>query len=93
MSSSYYNINKEFKADTFIVIDGSKLKDQACKEIENNFNLTKEEAENYYEMIKDDDSNTLIGDIRNKLSVKVEPVGFTLSYKMIKRKNDYSIIE
>ncbi len=84
---NYYNINKEFKADTFIVIDGSKLKDQACKEIENSFNLTKEEAENYYEMIKDDDSNALIEDVRNKLSVKVEPVGFTLSYKTIKRKN------
>lgn len=83
---NYYNINKEFKIDAFI-IDSNKLKDQACKEIENNFELTKEEAENYYEMIKDDDNNDLIEDIRNKLSVKVEQAGFSLSYKTTKRKN------
>lgn len=59
------------------IINPDELKEKTCAELENNFGLSKDEAKDYYEMIKDDENNKFIEEIRNRVRVKVDNSGTT----------------
>ena len=42
------------------IINPDELKEKICEELENNFSLSKDEAKDYYEMIKDEENNSFI---------------------------------
>lgn len=52
------------------IINPDELKEKVCEELENNFNLSKDEAKDYYEMIKDDKNNKIIKEIEKKVKVQ-----------------------
>lgn len=52
------------------IINPDELKEKVCEELENNFSLSKDEAKDYYEMIKDDKNNKIIKEIEKKVKVQ-----------------------
>jgi len=52
------------------IINPDELKEKTCEELENKFNLSKDEAKDYYEMIKDEENNKIIKEIKKKIRVE-----------------------
>lgn len=56
--------------DLFL-INPEEVQEKACEKLKLDFDLSDDEAKNYYEMIKDEENNKVIREIENKVKVKV----------------------
>ena len=59
------------------ILNPFEVQEETCKKLQTDFGLSKAEAQDYYEMIKDDENNKLIEEIRNRVRVKVDNSGTT----------------
>lgn len=78
----YFSKNWENWQDQFnlYIINPDELKEKICEELENNFSLSKDEAKDYYEMIKDDENNKIIKEIEKKIKVRSTNNIFEVEY-------------
>ena len=60
--------------DLFI-INPEEVQEQTCEKLKSDFDLSDDEAKNYYEMIKDEKNNKLIKEVEKKVRVKVAQTG------------------
>lgn len=54
------------------IINPEEVQKQTCEKLKSDFNLSDDEAKNYYDMIKDEENNEIIKEIKKKIRVKVE---------------------
>lgn len=54
-------------------LDPKVVQEQICEKLKSDFDLSDDEAKNYYEMIKDEKNNKIIKEIEEKVRVKVNP--------------------
>ena len=57
----------------FFFLDPKVVQEQTCEKLKSDFDLSDDEAKNYYEMIKDEKNNKLIKEIEEKVRVRVNP--------------------
>lgn len=57
----------------FFFLDPKVVQEQTCEKLKSDFDLSDDEAKNYYEMIKDEKNNKIIKEIEEKVRVKVNP--------------------
>lgn len=54
------------------IINPEEVQKQTCEKLKSDFDLSDDEAKNYYDMIKDEENNEIIKEIKKKIRVKVE---------------------
>ena len=54
-------------------LDPKVVQEQTCEKLKSDFDLSDDEAKNYYEMIKDEKNNKIIKEIEEKVRVRVNP--------------------
>ena len=54
-------------------LDPKVVQEQTCEKLKSDFDLSDDEAKNYYEMIKDEKNNKVIKEIEEKVRVRVNP--------------------
>lgn len=59
----------------FFFLDPKVVQEQTCEKLKSDFDLSDDEAKNYYEMIKDEKNNKLIKEIEEKVRTKIEFTG------------------
>lgn len=59
----------------FFFLDPKVIQEQTCEKLKSDFDLSDDEAKNYYEMIKDEKNNKLIKEIEEKVRTKIEFTG------------------
>ena len=59
----------------FFFLDPKVVQEQTCEKLKSDFDLSDDEAKNYYEMIKDEKNNKLIKEVEKKVRVKVAQTG------------------
>ena len=75
MSGRLYNLkNWQDHFDVFI-LNQEKVQAQTCEKLKSDFGLSDDEAKNYYEMIKDEENNKIIEEVKKKVRVKVAQTG------------------
>lgn len=55
----------------FFFLDPNVVQEQTCEKLKSDFDLSDDEAKNYYEMIKDEKNNKIIKEIEEKVKTKV----------------------
>lgn len=55
-------------------LDPNVVQEQTCEKLKSDFDLSDDEAKNYYEMIKDEKNNKIIKEIEEKVKTRI---GFT----------------
>lgn len=55
----------------FFFLDPNVVQEQTCEKLKSDFDLSDDEAKNYYEMIKDEKNNKIIEEIEEKVKTKV----------------------
>lgn len=55
----------------FFFLDPKVVQEQTCEKLKSDFDLSDDEAKNYYEMIKDEKNNKIIKEIEEKVKTKV----------------------
>lgn len=55
----------------FFFLDQKVVQEQTCEKLKSDFDLSDDEAKNYYEMIKDEKNNKIIKEIEEKVRVRV----------------------
>ena len=60
--------------DLFI-INPEEVQKQTCEKLKSDFDLSDDEAKNYYDMIKDEENNKIIKEVEKKIRVKVAQTG------------------
>lgn len=58
--------------DLFL-LDPKVVQERTCEKLKSDFDLSDDEAKNYYEMIKDEKNNKIIKEIEEKVRVRVNP--------------------
>ena len=56
-------------------LDPNVVQEQTCEKLKSDFDLSDDEAKNYYEMIKDEKNNKIIKEIEEKVRTKIEFTG------------------
>lgn len=59
----------------FFFLDPKVVQEQTCEKLKSDFDLSDDEAKNYYEMIKDEENNKIIEEVEKKVRVKVAQTG------------------
>ena len=54
------------------IINPEKVQEQTCEKLKSDFDLSDDEAKNYYDMIKDDENNKIIKEVEKKVRVEVK---------------------
>ena len=52
-------------------LDPKVVQEQTCEKLKSDFDLSDDEAKNYYEMIKDEKNNKIIKEIEEKVKTKI----------------------
>lgn len=64
------------------IINSEEVQEQTCEKLKSDFDLSDDEAKNYYEMIKDEENNKIIKEVEKKIRVEVKSAGiFKVEYK------------
>lgn len=73
----------------FFFLDPKVVQEQTCEKLKSDFDLSDDEAKNYYEMIKDEKNNKIIKEIEEKVRVRVNPTDtFNLNLNIIRNSHD-----
>ena len=59
----------------FFFLDPKVVQEQTCEKLKSDFDLSDDEAKNYYEMIKDEKNNKIIKEIEEKVRTKIDFTG------------------